>query len=159
MAKSGAASKLRSAGAGSTGDTRQALVRAAIETLKSEGFAGASARAIAGRRWPRVRPGRRPGEGPLPRPALDNDGRGGGMVERMIKPIAQIKGDPMAKSGTVSKLRSAGAGGTGDTRQALVRAAIETLKSEGFAGASARAIAGRAGCNQGLVFYLSLIHI
>ena len=32
-------------------------------------------------------------------------------------------------------------------------AAIETLKSEGFAGASARAIAGRAGCNQGLVFY------
>jgi AcrR family transcriptional regulator len=35
----------------------------------------------------------------------------------------------------------------------LVDAAIETLKSEGFAGASARAIAGRAGCNQGLVFY------
>ncbi len=59
----------------------------------------------------------------------------------------------MAKSGTVSKLRSAGAGNTGDTRQALVRAAIETLKSDGFAGASARAIAGRAGCNQGLVFY------
>ena len=59
----------------------------------------------------------------------------------------------MAKSGTVSKLRSAGAGSTGDTRQALVRAAIETLKSDGFAGASARAIAGRAGCNQGLVFY------
>jgi AcrR family transcriptional regulator len=27
------------------------------------------------------------------------------------------------------------------------------LKTEGFAGASARAIAGRAGCNQGLVFY------
>jgi len=59
----------------------------------------------------------------------------------------------MAKSGAASKLRSAGAGSTGDTRQALVRAAIETLKSEGFAGASARAIAGRAGCNQGLVFY------
>ena len=34
------------------------------------------------------------------------------------------------------------------TRQALVDAAIETLKSEGFAGASARAIASRAGCNQ-----------
>ncbi|MGH9206383.1 MAG: TetR family transcriptional regulator, partial [Acidimicrobiales bacterium] len=59
----------------------------------------------------------------------------------------------MAKSGTVSRLRSPGDGGTGDTRQALVRAAVETLKSEGFAGASARVIAGRAGCNQGLVFY------
>ena len=39
------------------------------------------------------------------------------------------------------------------TRQALVEAAIETLKAEGFTGASARAIAGRAGCNQALVFY------
>ena len=34
-----------------------------------------------------------------------------------------------------------------------MEAAIETLKAEGFAGASARAIAGRAGCNQALVFY------
>jgi AcrR family transcriptional regulator len=34
-----------------------------------------------------------------------------------------------------------------------VDAAIETLRAEGFAGASARAIAARAGCNQALVFY------
>lgn len=40
-----------------------------------------------------------------------------------------------------------------DTRRALVDAAIDVLRTEGFAGATARAIAGRAGCNQGLVFY------
>jgi AcrR family transcriptional regulator len=35
----------------------------------------------------------------------------------------------------------------------LVDAAIESLRFDGFAGASARAIAARAGSNQGLVFY------
>jgi AcrR family transcriptional regulator len=35
----------------------------------------------------------------------------------------------------------------------LVNAAIETLKDHGYAGASARVIAQRAGVNQGLVFY------
>jgi AcrR family transcriptional regulator len=40
-----------------------------------------------------------------------------------------------------------------DTRAALVVAAIEALGEVGFAGASARDIAGRAGCNQALVFY------
>src|SRR5580700_10063255 len=40
-----------------------------------------------------------------------------------------------------------------ETREALVRGAIEALKEEGFAGASAREIARRAGCNQSLVFY------
>ncbi len=59
----------------------------------------------------------------------------------------------MAKSGTSSKLGSKGAAGSAATRHTLVEAAIETLRAEGFAGASARAIAGRAGCNQGLVFY------
>jgi AcrR family transcriptional regulator len=59
----------------------------------------------------------------------------------------------MARSGTASRLRDSGQGGAGDTRRALVDAAIETLKVDGFAGASARAIASRAGCNQGLVFY------
>jgi AcrR family transcriptional regulator len=39
------------------------------------------------------------------------------------------------------------------TRDVLVSAAIAALKEEGFAGASAREIAKRAGCNQGLVFY------
>ena len=39
------------------------------------------------------------------------------------------------------------------TRDALVRAALATLKEEGFAGTTARAIAGRAGVNQALVFY------
>lgn len=40
-----------------------------------------------------------------------------------------------------------------DTRRALVAAACDVLRTEGFAGATARTIAGRAGCNQGLVFY------
>jgi AcrR family transcriptional regulator len=59
----------------------------------------------------------------------------------------------VAKSGTkavVGRPMTAGAKGT---REALVRGAIEALKEEGFAGASAREIARRAGCNQGLVFY------
>ena len=40
-----------------------------------------------------------------------------------------------------------------DTRAALVAAAIDTLRESGFAAASARRIAQRAGCNQALVFY------
>ena len=40
-----------------------------------------------------------------------------------------------------------------ETRRALVDAALDVLRTEGFAGATARSIAGRAGCNQGLVFY------
>ncbi len=58
----------------------------------------------------------------------------------------------MAKSGAPSRRRSAGTPGA-ETRQTLIDAAIETLKSEGFAGTSARAIAKRAGSNQALVFY------
>jgi AcrR family transcriptional regulator len=40
-----------------------------------------------------------------------------------------------------------------ETRAALIRGAIAALCEVGFAGASAREIAGRAGCNQALVFY------
>jgi len=39
------------------------------------------------------------------------------------------------------------------TRRALVEAAVESLRVDGFSGASARAIAARAGVNQALVFY------
>ena len=59
----------------------------------------------------------------------------------------------MAKSGPAGRLRPAPGGGSPTTRQVLVEAAVETLKTEGFAGSSARSIARRAGCNQGLVFY------
>ena len=59
----------------------------------------------------------------------------------------------MAKSGTSSRVMSEGTGKATATKRALVEAAVETLKAEGFAGASARVIAGRAGCNQALVFY------
>jgi AcrR family transcriptional regulator len=40
-----------------------------------------------------------------------------------------------------------------ETRAALIDAAIAVLRESGFAGASARRIAQRAGCNQALVFY------
>src|ERR1700723_139243 len=40
-----------------------------------------------------------------------------------------------------------------DTRRALVDAAVDVLRHDGFAAATARSIAERAGCNQGLVFY------
>lgn len=47
----------------------------------------------------------------------------------------------------------AGAQEPATTKQRIVQAALETLKTEGFAGASARAIAGRGGFNQALIFY------
>jgi AcrR family transcriptional regulator len=59
----------------------------------------------------------------------------------------------VAKSGSKAALGRPAAAGTKETREALVRGAIEALKEQGFAGASAREIARRAGCNQGLVFY------
>lgn len=59
----------------------------------------------------------------------------------------------MAKSGSPSKVTRRGSARSADTRRVLVDAAVETLKSEGFAGASARAISERAGLNQGLIFY------
>jgi AcrR family transcriptional regulator len=59
----------------------------------------------------------------------------------------------MARPGKASSIRQPGTPRADGTRRALVEAAVEVLKTEGFGGASARAIAGRAGCNQGLVFY------
>jgi AcrR family transcriptional regulator len=59
----------------------------------------------------------------------------------------------MAKSGAPSSVSAKGSARSADTRQALTSAAIETLKADGFAGSSARAIADRAQLNQGLIFY------
>jgi AcrR family transcriptional regulator len=59
----------------------------------------------------------------------------------------------MAKPGTSSKVTTRDSSRSADTRRQLVGAAIETLKVEGFAGTSARAIAERSGLNQGLIFY------
>ena len=39
------------------------------------------------------------------------------------------------------------------TAQTILTATLETLRDEGFAGATSRAIARRAGCNQALIFY------
>jgi AcrR family transcriptional regulator len=59
----------------------------------------------------------------------------------------------MAKAGVSSRVGASAADSAPDNRRALIDAAIETLRVDGFARASARAIAARAGCNQGLVFY------
>jgi AcrR family transcriptional regulator len=59
----------------------------------------------------------------------------------------------VARPGTKSAVGRSESAGTVETRQALIRAAVEALKDEGYGGASAREIARRAGCNQGLVFY------
>ena len=59
----------------------------------------------------------------------------------------------MAKAGVSSRVGASAADSAPDNRRALIDAAIETLRIDGFARASARAIAARAGCNQGLVFY------
>jgi AcrR family transcriptional regulator len=58
------------------------------------------------------------------------------------------KAGPRQAAGTaVRRDRSA------EVRATLVAAAIDALREEGFAGASAREIAGRAGCSQALIFY------
>ncbi len=59
----------------------------------------------------------------------------------------------MAKSGTPGRVTTEEGSRSSGTRRVLVEAAVATLKEDGFAGASARAIATRAGCNQALVFY------
>lgn len=55
----------------------------------------------------------------------------------------------MVRSGSASRPT----GRSIDTRRALVDATVDVLRHEGFAAATARTISGRAGCNQGLVFY------
>lgn len=55
----------------------------------------------------------------------------------------------MVRSGSASRPRAR----TEDTRRALVDAAMDVLRHEGFPAATARNIAAKAGCNQGLVFY------
>jgi AcrR family transcriptional regulator len=59
----------------------------------------------------------------------------------------------MAKSGSPSNVAVKGGGRSAETRRLLIEAAVATLQSEGYAGASARVIAERAASNQGLIFY------
>ncbi len=55
----------------------------------------------------------------------------------------------MVRSGSASRPTER----SSDTRRALVDAAVDVLRHDGFSAATARTIAARAGCNQGLVFY------
>ena len=58
----------------------------------------------------------------------------------------------MAKPGSKPGAGAAGSGAA-ETRAALIQGAIDALRDTGYAGASAREIARRAGCNQALIFY------
>ncbi|HEX6527728.1 MAG TPA: TetR/AcrR family transcriptional regulator [Streptosporangiaceae bacterium] len=60
---------------------------------------------------------------------------------------------PSARGGSRPPAPPRGGQAATATRAALVAGAIETLREVGFAGASARQIARRAGCNQALIFY------
>ena len=59
----------------------------------------------------------------------------------------------MAKAGPRADGAAARRAQSADVRAALIAAAIDALREVGFAGASAREIAGRAGYSQALVFY------
>lgn len=59
----------------------------------------------------------------------------------------------MARSGAKRAVGRPNSPAAEETRGALIEGAIGALREEGFSGASAREIARRAGCNQGLVFY------
>ena len=59
----------------------------------------------------------------------------------------------MAKAGRASRPAPSAGDRSDATRQALLDAAIESLRFDGFARASARAIAARAESNQSLIFY------
>jgi AcrR family transcriptional regulator len=59
----------------------------------------------------------------------------------------------MAKPGVPSNVAERSGDRSAGTRRLLIDAAVETLRAEGYAGASARAIAERARSNQGLIFY------
>ncbi|MFJ9565433.1 TetR/AcrR family transcriptional regulator [Streptomyces fuscichromogenes] len=59
----------------------------------------------------------------------------------------------MARAGAKRSVEPSGNAGSAATRAALVAAAADALREVGFAGASAREIARRAGCQQSLVFY------
>jgi AcrR family transcriptional regulator len=50
-------------------------------------------------------------------------------------------------------LKASAQAASGPTKARIIEAALETLKNDGFSGASARTIARRGGFNQALVFY------
>lgn len=59
----------------------------------------------------------------------------------------------MARAGGKRSVEPSGNPSSVETRAALVEGAVAALREHGFAGASAREIAQRAGCNQALIFY------
>src|SRR5271167_1014700 len=59
----------------------------------------------------------------------------------------------MAKPGPRAGGKASRRAQSAEVQAALIAAAIEALRETGFAGASAREIAGRAGYSQALVFY------
>ncbi|MFI1106148.1 TetR/AcrR family transcriptional regulator [Streptomyces melanogenes] len=71
----------------------------------------------------------------------------------MLNPIGQRKRCSVAKAGGKRSITPSRSPSSAETRAALVTGAVAALREEGFAGASAREIARRAGCHQSLIFY------
>lgn len=59
----------------------------------------------------------------------------------------------MARSGVATTIGGRETKTSAETRRRLIGAAVDALRDVGFAGASARDIAKRSGCNQGVIFY------
>jgi AcrR family transcriptional regulator len=59
----------------------------------------------------------------------------------------------MARSGATTTIGRRESTTSAETRRRLIDATIDALRHVGFAGASARDIAKRSGCNQGVIFY------
>lgn len=61
-----------------------------------------------------------------------------------------MKTGPVVNRGSAARMSKQN---SAETRERLLAAAAETLRTEGYAGTSARTIAKAAGCNSALVFY------
>jgi Transcriptional regulator len=59
----------------------------------------------------------------------------------------------VAKAGGKRSVDPSGNSSSAETRASLIEGAVAALREKGFAGASAREIARRTGCNQALIFY------
>src|SRR3954451_25458550 len=67
--------------------------------------------------------------------------------------MRSVRSSSMARTGTPSRVGKETSRAAAETRRRLVEAGIESLREDGFGGASARKVAARAGCNQALIFY------
>ena len=97
-------------------------------------------------------PAARPADGPTARP--HSGPRSGSAARRSSTTSGPTRPGESPKAPNRATGDTTAQGDRGKaTRERLIDGAIAVLRTEGFAGATARAAAGAAGCNQALVFY------